>query len=676
MRKVTGLIVFLQLLFLISCKKQEEELVNDTSSFKYKKGEEIPIFSASIIGSEYKGNLNNFSLYKKESDKYPLIFLKPTLNYYQIIFEFDAIYPLDYLEIVSKESNKNKKIEEVELSLSLDGYNYHEKQKHTLTGDKITLNNNLVRKVKMTFSSSNTTILNDVKFYLGSGVLVKENDHWSNKFLRYSGWSGADGIFSFNLDGPREMWADSNDSLLIFSDTLVGDTYEHNNLRKSFKMINNSVSYYHKDDDSMLFEYEVDGEVTSLFPPTFFTGIKASNLLNNEGLRGGFDKEAKLANNDVGTMFYTTYDENEIIVDFNGEQTVNSLYVWNYNLDQDYDTKQLELYKNVNDSWELIDEYLLNKSNKSEAEGYQNEIIFNNLKTNKIKVVLKSGYDSEFVGLGKLLFFDQNDNPLYPTTIDKEERIFTEMDNTARLWLQDGIIIDDNLYVFPIVVKDFEDLFKVHQVGLIKTPIKDKRLDLSARTYYQTPLQTENFNGEIIYFGAGVLDNRNIDDYLYIYGYKDGQTRDLVVARVKDYNITNFSEYEYYGFAGWSKNINDVKPLKEKVSAELSVTYMEEGLFKGKYMLVVMENTLSGKISYALSDSPVGEFGEYVQVYQTTISKELKNVFSYNAKLHPHLSEKGRYLISYNVNASVISALSDVRAYYPRFIELIEIEGD
>ncbi len=676
MRRAIILIVFLQLVVLFGCKKKEEELPNDISSFKYKKGAEIPIFKASVTGAEYQGNLHNFSLYKKENSEHPLFFLKSTLKYYQIIFEFDAIYPVDYIEIFSEQTKKYSNIENVEVSLSLDGYKYDRKITKKLDNNKVPLENNLVRKVKITFPSNNKTILNSVKLYLGSGLVVKERDDWSNKFLHYSNWSGADGIFSYNLDGPREMWAFYEDSLFIYSDTLVGETYEHNNLRKSFEMINNSISYYNQEQDSMLFEYEKDGEVATLFEPSFFIGNKKSNLLNGEGLIKAFSSGAKLTNNAESTMYLTTYEDNEIIIDFKEKENINELYIWNYNLDLAFNTKVIEVFDFKNDDWELIDEYQLIKSSGTSDDSYQNKLVFDDLFTNKLKVVLKEGYDSEYLGLGKLLFIDNKGNPLYPTTIDKAERNLSEADKTARLWLQDGIIIGNNFYTFPILVKDFEDLFKVHQVGLIEVPIKNKRLELNATSYFQTPLQAETLNREIIYFGAGVLDNRIRDGYIYIYGYKDGETRDLVVSRIKEEDILDFAKYQYYGEDGWSNDIQTVKPLIKKVSAELSVTYMPEGMFAGKYMLVVMENTLSGTISYSLSDSPVGEFMEYEKVYQTTIHNELKNVFSYNAKLHPHLSEKGRYLISYNVNASVISALSDVRSYYPRFIELIEIEGD
>jgi len=91
-------------------------------------------------------------------------------------------------------------------------------------------------------------------------------------------------------------------------------------------------------------------------------------------------------------------------------------------------------------------------------------------------------------------------------------------------------------------------------------------------------------------------------------------------------------------------------------------------------MLVVMENTTSGKISYSLSDTPYGPFEDYIQIYQTTEGSYLRDAFTYNAKMHPNLSEPGNFLISYNVNTKSAGALSDARIYYPRFIRMIEVK--
>jgi len=71
---------------------------------------------------------------------------------------------------------------------------------------------------------------------------VRDADEWTNLFYRKDGWFGADGIFSFSLDGKRSIGAGKNGkTLLTFSDTMTGTVKE--NLVENFKMINNSVAF-------------------------------------------------------------------------------------------------------------------------------------------------------------------------------------------------------------------------------------------------------------------------------------------------------------------------------------------------------------------------------------------------------------------------------------------------
>jgi hypothetical protein len=183
--------------------------------------------------------------------------------------------------------------------------------------------------------------------------------------------------------------------------------------------------------------------------------------------------------------------------------------------------------------------------------------------------------------------------------------------------------------------------------------------------------------GGVVYFGAGVMDNTDIDGYIYVYGYLDDGERNLVVARFNPWDVLNFNEWEFLNNQGWLKNMTNLRKLKTGVSAELSVTYIERGTFAGKYMLVSMENTTSGNIVYSLSSSPIGEFSDFKRIYTTTESSYLRGAFTYNAKLHPNLSTDEKLIISYNVNTTILTALVDARIYYPRFISITFVgKGD
>lgn len=70
---------------------------------------------------------------------------------------------------------------------------------------------------------------------------VRDADEWTEMFYRKGDWFGADGIFSFSLDGRETIGAGKKgQTLLTFSDTMTGqveDDTVHN-----FKMVNNSVA--------------------------------------------------------------------------------------------------------------------------------------------------------------------------------------------------------------------------------------------------------------------------------------------------------------------------------------------------------------------------------------------------------------------------------------------------
>ena len=77
----------------------------------------------------------------------------------------------------------------------------------------------------------------------------------------------------------------------------------------------------------------------------------------------------------------------------------------------------------------------------------------------------------------------------------------------------------------------------------------------------------------------------------------------------------------------------------------------------------------STKIAMRIGTSPIGPFTDPIIIYDIEIP--LPNTFPYNAKAHPHLSEEGELLISYNVNTidnSLHLQYGDI--YRPRFIKL------
>ena len=84
---------------------------------------------------------------------------------------------------------------------------------------------------------------------------VEKTPEWTDLFRRTSGWTGADGIFSYfdKISGKK---------IFVFSDTWIGEVDPKSRERKKWKMINNSMAtmagkkiefHWNKKDDSSLF---------------------------------------------------------------------------------------------------------------------------------------------------------------------------------------------------------------------------------------------------------------------------------------------------------------------------------------------------------------------------------------------------------------------------------------
>lgn len=684
MKKWFLAILTLSLSILVGCTQTEEEIVIPDLDIEFTQtlGEKIPVVSLDIPYSTVKGNVDNFIHYDKPVDVNPLLFTKSSIKTHQLIFTMDAIYPIQSIEITNHDVNP---VSEISVDTSLDGINFKRQLSNTplnSTMNIITMGGTMAKSTKLTFKADEPVGLLDVTFTLGNGLIVKEDLEWSSSFLRYDGWSGADGIFTFDLkNGSDRIGSSDSTTGFIFSDTFVGKVNSFNNLRQTSRMINNSLGYFNHQQpfaDAFSFDYIVsDGLAYSIYEPDAYIGKKARNLLDGEGLSITQSKDALLSNSADGTSWLSDQIGSSVFIDLKESYPLDELYLWNYAANPNYGTKQFELsYSNDGIHYTEIDTYLLDQATLNDEQPYTMILTLGGLEARYLQIKTLESYDETYVGLGKLMIFAETGQFLFGEVTDTNH--VTELhpnELSARLWLQDGVIVNGYLYTFPILIKDYLDFFKVHNVGMIKTPVRSERIIHAESTYLSTPLQVKTSDGGMIYYGAGLMDHTHIDGYIYIYGYKDLAGRHLVSARFLAEDIENMNAWTYYDGSGYGFDINQSYPIITGVSAELSVTFIESGMFKDKYMLVVMENTTSGKISYALSDNPYGPFTDYQQVFQTIENTYLRGAFTYNAKLHPNLSEPGNFLISYNVNTTQLGALSDARIYYPRFIRLIEVKS-
>ena len=99
---------------------------------------------------------------------------------------------------------------------------------------------------------------------------VEEATDWTALFDRTSGWFGADGIFSLPLNAGSERASETDSTLFIFSDTMVGEIEEGKLVESS--MVHNSVAYLKgnvPDEKNIKFYYDQNekGKPASLFVP-------------------------------------------------------------------------------------------------------------------------------------------------------------------------------------------------------------------------------------------------------------------------------------------------------------------------------------------------------------------------------------------------------------------------
>lgn len=666
-------------------------------------GDEIEIKDVNVENASIFGDITKFTDICKTKEINPIVFSNAKLKSYFFEISFEDIYPIRELNITNFLDDEEIAIKQMDIFISLDGESFDKIEDDlqlNTTDDKVTtidLSNQLAKHIKFSFSSevgkgnhgSDFFGINDISVVLGEGFIVKEATEWDEALTRYEGWTGADGIFSFNLnDGNDSINTPTDSTLFLFSDTILGTVDPNTFLRTYPKFLNNTIGYFNGDTsdifNNMEFVWlEEESEVANVFEPDFYVGYHPSNLNNQIGLAQKEDLSYTYNYEISGSSWLSEESDNNPVITFDlMENTdITRLEVFNFVENTDFGTSKIRV--SVSDDNLLYTEVgvydLSDTTVTTELSGEGIQLSNVNTRYLQIEIIERQNPNSKQVGLSKVLLY--NEDRLLHSQITASSYDATEKETMLhpRLWLQDGVVIGEYFYTFPLLVKDYETFFKVYKVGLIKVPIANKELDLSNIQYLDAPLQHEMSDGSIMYFGAGVnnMDTSgglvHQDGYIYVYGYKDNSSgRHLVVARVEEEHFENFNQWTYFDGLTWSKDINKAKPLINGVSPELSVTYIPNGINSGKYMLVVMENTTSGKISISYSDTPEGPWTDYETVYLTSKIRELPGGYSYNAKMHPHLSEEGKYLVSYNVNTTGLTVMTNARIYHPRFIWLIE----
>lgn len=242
-------------------------------------------------------------------------------------------------------------------------------------------------------------------------------------------------------------------------------------------------------------------------------------------------------------------------------------------------------------------------------------------------------------------------------------------------WLGDGFINQEKenaLYVFAYHVEmTGQNVFDFAQTDIALLKIKDPSpAGLLEHEQFATDLGFVHPEHGRVYFGSGIFVNTRAamapdpDGYVYIYGIMEKE-KSLIAARVRPQYIENFDQWRFWNGNGWSAHKEEVAPITNGVSNELSVTPSGDG----RYLLTFTVLGLSDKVGIRVGTSPTGPFGEIHEVYTCPEYAE-KGLLPYNAKAHYHLSTPGRLLVSYNTITFDFweDIQKDATIYHPRFI--------
>lgn len=246
-------------------------------------------------------------------------------------------------------------------------------------------------------------------------------------------------------------------------------------------------------------------------------------------------------------------------------------------------------------------------------------------------------------------------------------------------WLGDGFVnhaLDNTTYIFGYRIRNTgAKVFGFEEVGntLIAIP-KGSKPPFTDYRQFDTPLFIENDdkqqNGS---FGAGILVNTrqagasDPDGFIYVYGVR-GPKKEVLVARTLPKDFENFSNWCYWDGSQWVDDIGKVQSIADRASNELSVTPLPDG----RYIMIFQMDGIGSSVGLRIGLSPVGPFGPVQEVWTCPEVQLGKGYYVYNAKAHPHLSEKGELLVSYNVNSfDFINDLNEnPQLYRPRFIRI------
>lgn len=267
----------------------------------------------------------------------------------------------------------------------------------------------------------------------------------------------------------------------------------------------------------------------------------------------------------------------------------------------------------------------------------------------------------------------------YPEAGGAPQSVFTPQTPLARpgewYWPHDGVVVSGSLKFLAHRFERSAQGMGFRRVGaaLIELP-PGSRPPFAGATQTDFPFWLpETAQRSEMVFGAGILANTaeagapRPDGFVYVYGVReDPFVKKLLCARVAPDRFASFADWRFWDGSSWQPDPERSAVLAGRVAPELSVSPLPDG----RFLLVHQLDTIGDRIVVRVGATPVGPFEPFVEVYRCPLPDQ-PELWTYNAKAHPHLSGPRELLISYHMNAVEFREhFEHAEIYRPRFIRL------